>query len=629
MDLSKIKSFTEAKWQNIKSWFSKKENVIPLLFFIIPVIAVVLKSAILQGFIQNEENFRSLDISIAYWGTKEYWLQYLGFALIFFSFGYIFKGMGRIFYMIIINILLTILIITDLWYFRGGFLTLPSVLILTQTANLEGLGGSILSMISLWDIILILDIISIIFMAVKYRNILKTSKRNIKVFLVLFIASVAYVSWIPFNLYVLGNDKVKGHYYYSGYTPVDTAKYISPIGYHIVDAVNVYKDSQPYIFTEEDLQNINSYYELKNENLPDNEYFGKFKGKNLLIIQVESLENFVINQSINGKEITPNLNRYAKEGIYFPNIHEQVNEGTSSDADLMVNTSILPLRKGSTFFRYPGNTYNSLPKILERHSYNPISIHSDPAAFWNYSQALKGIGYEKVTSSVDFVMDEQINIGISDESYFKQVLPKIKELKEPFAAYTVTLTNHGPFTFPDEKRKLDLQGELKNNLMGDSFETIHYSDEQIGKFLDALDKEGLLDNTVVAIFGDHNGVHKYYNNDIDKLSNPEPWFTTEGPATMPLIIYDKTQTISETIDTIGGQIDILPTLLYCLGIDKSEYENTALGRNLLNTNRSYAILNDGSIVGNVTPEEEKVFSKVLDISDKMIRGNYFKDKVSE
>ena len=625
MESNNFKAIASNKFKQFKQWFSKKENIIPLLFFIIPVITIVLKGAALQGFIQNS-NAYSFNISEAFWESKEYISYYLGFTLVFLSFGYIFKGTGRIFYMLIINILITILIITDLAYFRG-FSSVPSILIVTQTANLDNLGGSILSMFSPWDIIFVIDIIALIIYAIIYRGILKNSKRNLKAFIPVFLIPFLYVAWIPFNVFVMGNKEVSKGWMYENYDPTDTVKYLSPIGYHLFDIYNVYKDSKPYEYTEEDLENINNYMQLKNENLPDNEYFGKFKGKNLLIIQVESLESFVIGQSINGKEITPNLNKYIQNGIYFPNINEQVNHGTSSDSDLMVNTSVLPLRTGSTFFRYPGNTYNSLPKILARNGYDPISIHSDKPSFWNYAQGLRGIGYEKFVDQNSFEMDEIINMGLTDESYFKQVIPMIKELKQPFSAYTITLTNHGPFTFPDEKKQLGIEGELSKNLMGNFLETVHYTDTEIGKFLDELDKEGLLDNTVVAIFGDHNGVHKYYNADIEALSNPEPWFFTEGAATIPLILYDKTQTIGKTFDTIGGQIDIMPTLLYALGIDKNEYEGTALGRNLLNTNRSYAILTNGEFVGTVTEEEKQIFSKILDLSDKMIRGDYFKDKI--
>ena len=104
-----------------------------------------------------------------------------------------------------------------------------------------------------------------------------------------------------------------------------------------MDIINVYKDSKPYELTEEENDQINQYYNWKNENLPDNEYAGISENKNLIVIQVESLESFVLGKEINGKKITPVMDELIQKGLYFPNIYEQVNEGTSSDSDLMVN----------------------------------------------------------------------------------------------------------------------------------------------------------------------------------------------------------------------------------------------------------------------------------------------------
>lgn len=143
--------------------------------------------------------------------------------------------------------------------------------------------------------------------------------------------------------------------------------------------------------------------------------------------------------------------------------------------------------------------------------------------------------------------------------------------------------------------------------------------------MELLDKEGILDNSLVVIVGDHTGVHKYYNHGINQLSQKEAWYLDDGNPIVPLIIYDKDIKEAKTFETIGGQIDIMPTMLYLLGIDKSLYENTALGRNLLNTNRSYAVLTNGTIKGeNLSAEDEERIKSSLDLSDKMIRANYFK-----
>ncbi|MGG7145026.1 LTA synthase family protein [Clostridium nigeriense] len=596
-----------------------------ILLFLIPFVAIILKCIIFQGFVANEDPY-SLNFSLGLTSAKSFINYYYAFTLIFLSFSLLFKGKGRVIYLFLIDILVTALIFLDLGYFRG-FLTMPSALLLTQTANLDNMGGTISSMFSNMDFLLLIDFVVLgIFVFFTRKSYTKVKRRAPITFLVILISSILFIAYVPFNLHILKNEDVKNGYLFSNYDPTNTAMYFSPIGYHIFDIYNVYKDSKPYELTKEDTTQINEFFAQK-ENLPDNEYAGMLEGKNLLVIQVESLESFIIGKEVNGQKITPVLSNLINTGLYFPNIYEQVNEGTSSDSDLMINTSMFPLRRGSTFFRYPSTTYNSLPNLLEEMNYDTIAIHPDKGSFWNYVNGLKGIGFNHFVDYYSFNVDEEIGLGISDESYFRQVVPMIKELKEPFYTFTVTLTSHGPFDLPEEKRVLGLDDELDNSELGGYFESIKYTDTQIGTFLELLDKEGLLDNTVVVIEGDHTGVHKYYNSSIEKLSNKEEWYLDDGNHTVPFIIWSKDMKESKTFDTIGGQVDIMPTLLYLLGVDNDKYINTALGRNLLNTNKSFAVLTNLDVVGeNLTDEEKELYKNIVELSDKMIRSNYLSKK---
>lgn len=601
-----------------------KDTLIKVCLFLIPLIGIVLKGVFLQGFIRNDNPY-SFSFSLGYSKANSFIYYYFCFALIFLSFSLLFKSKGRIIYLFIIDILFTILTLVDVMYFRG-FLTVPSVLIFSQTANLDNLGGTVMSMMSPLDIIFVLDLIVLsIYVFFTRKTYRKSPKRAKSTFLVLFIIPLLFIGYVPFNLYALKNEDVKNAYIFDGYDPTNTMQYFSPIGYHIIDLITVYRDSKPYSLTEEDKSSFEEFYKWKNENLPTNEYAGTSKDKNLIIIQVESLESFIIGKEYNNKKITPVLDDLINKGIYFPNIYEQVNEGTSSDCDLMINASILPLRRGSTFFRYPNTTYNSMPKILENIGYETASIHPDKGSFWNYANALKGgIAFENFLDYFSFNVNEEIGMGISDKDYFEQVVPKLKDFKTPFYAHTITLTNHGPFTLPENLRTFSLESELNLSEMGGYIESVNYTDAQIGMFLALLDKEGILDNSVIAIVGDHTGVHKYYNHNIEQLSEKEDWFLYDGNPTVPFIIYDKSYNEGKTFETIGGQIDVMPTLLYALGIDSDKYENTAIGRNLLNTERDYAVLTDGTVKSkNLHPNDEEIIKSSLDISDKIIRGNYF------
>jgi phosphoglycerol transferase MdoB-like AlkP superfamily enzyme len=135
-------------------------------------------------------------------------------------------------------------------------------------------------------------------------------------------------------------------------------------------------------------------------------------------------------------------------------------------------------------------------------------------------------------------MDEVIFLGLSDGSFFNQIKDKIIKQKTPFYNFTVTLTSHSPFEMPPKHKKLKLDNTIQNTIIGDYFQSIKYTDSCIGTFLDELDKSGVLDNTVVVLYGDHDSVHKYFNDEVHKIKPSEDWWL-ENDTKVPLIIYEK------------------------------------------------------------------------------------------
>lgn len=606
-----------------KSLFIKnKKDFICKFALYSPLILVVFKSIFLQAYVYNDNPY-GINFGEAFVGSIKYSLFYLAFPLLFFSFTFLMKGKSRLIYLGTLNVLFSALMIFDITYYRG-FYTFPSIMLVQQTANLNNMGGTILSMFSPYDILFILDIFIWLFIVIKYRNLLiENIDKNKKLFYISISYSLLVTLAAPINYYVFDNKDCVNSDVIKITNANNNVRVWGPIGYHLQDLLVVYDESKPYTLDDEEKIKLDKYFEYKNENLPNNEYFGIFKDYNLLVIQVESLESFVLKKDYDGQKITPVIDTLIDTGLYFPNIYEQVNEGTSSDSDLMVNTSMYPLRRGSTFFREADTKYNSLPNILEKHNYDTYAIHPDNGNFWNYRKGHEGIGFNTFWDESTFDYDEQLILGLSDESFFRQIAPRINDMKEPFYTFAVTLTNHCPFNLPLEKRELILDPELEENKMGGYLQCVNYTDTQIGKFLSELDKSGVLDNTLVAIVGDHAGIHKYYNQDINSLSDPKDWFLYDGTPRIPMILWSKNITTPKTFDTIGGQIDIMPTLLYSLGIEGKEYENTALGRNLLNTNKSFAITRDNTFHGldNLSPEEKQLQHEILDLSDKIIRSN--------
>ena len=588
------------------------------MFIIYTLIAIVLKSIIFEGFTlnKNADNFY-LALSFIYTLPKLYY--YITFAGIFISFAFLLKGRVRIWSLFIFNMLVSILLLIDLWYFRG-FGTMTSVHLLSQTSNLDNLSGSIISFIKFNDCIFVIDLFVLLVIIIWKGRLFTNYARSFKRFLITFLISVVIIGVIPFRSNILGiPDK------YATFSMLDaniTTYNLSPIGYHLMNAYKYFTEDAYKTLTVDEQEKIKKWYAENNkQQLPDNKYKAMMKGKNLIILQLESTESFPLKREIDGQEITPNINKLLNNSISFTNVLEQVNLGTTSDAEFMLNTSIYPMRDGSVFFRYPYNKYASLPKLLEGNGYNTLSVHPDKGSYWNWMIAHANIGFSHSFDSSSFVHDETIGMGISDGTFLRQLVEKLKVEKQPFYNFSITLSNHAPFELPQEFRELKLSTDMDKSVVGGYLQGIRYVDTQIGKFIDNLRAANMLDNTVIVLVGDHEGIHKYYQGEVEATKDLPDWIKDNGKR-VPFIIYNPSLEKTE-ISNIGGQVDVMPTLLYLMGVDESKYTNSAMGINLLKTHKDYAVLRDGKIVGKPSDAEISHATEALEISDLIIKSDYF------
>ena len=600
---------------------SKGLNFLKDALWFYTLFAILCKSIILLSFVLNESHSK-IDLSKAFVFGPNMGI-YFSFIIVLLAFSFLFKNKGRMWYVISINFVVSILFIFDLWYYRG-YGTFLSVHQLNQASNLDNLSDSILSMARSIDIIFIIDIVLLVTFTILNKKVYSKVNKNLFAFILLLILSISYITFVHYKVDIWEEGK-KEVFLRICWTPNQTISNISPIGYHIYDTYTYWQESKQIVLKKEDEEKIANWFEAKKENLPDNKYKSIFKDKNLIFIQVESLENFVVKQKIDNQEITPNLNKLLKNSLYFTDFYEQVSNGTSSDADLMANTSVYPIKRGSTFFRYPYNTYNSLPVMLKELGYSTLAAHPDKGAYWNWMEALKSFGFEKCIDDSNFIKDESIGLGISDRSYLRQLEPLIVQQKQPFYTFFVTLTSHGPFDLPQEYRTLNINKKLDETKMGGYFQSIHYTDDEIGKFISKLKEDGILDNTVLVIYGDHTGVHKYYADELEGIECAESWWEGNN-LRVPFIIYNS-GIQGEEIKTSGGQIDMLPTVAYLMGIDDKKLENTAMGRNLLKTKKDFAISANREYIGTKIDEKTTEHDlEGLDIADLIIGSDYFSTK---
>jgi lipoteichoic acid synthase len=539
---------------------------------------------------------------------------YLCWAAIITAPSLLFSGKAQFWFLLLLDAGVSTISVIDLWFFRA-YWKFTSVYHLYELVNLRHLSSAIVGFIHTSDFLLFLDVIVLSLVYRHFRKRLKL-KRGFVGFLFVTFASLGYLFY--FNK---TQQPDSDSFFSIRWVPVETISVLSPLGYHVCDLFS-YVERKEISLTPEERKQISAWYEQNKDDSPPNRYKGLFRRCNLILLQCESLENFVIGKSIDGQEIAPALNRLKRNSFYFPNIVEQVGDGTSIDAEFMVNTSVYPLQVGSISLLYPQNAYNSLPFLFRKRGYRTADIHPDPGAYWNWMELMKAAGMSDCLDASRFQMDEEINLGLSDGSFLRQAVPILTNLPQPFYAYMITLTNHCPYDLPEKFRELKLAKELDQTEIGGYLQSVHYMDKQIGIFLSRLGEAGLLKNTVVGLFGDHCGIHKFSGDALAAMSeNQKAWM--ENGNRIPLLIY-KSDLKGEQIDKIGGEIDILPTLGYLMGIEEKELEKTAMGRSLLKTRRSFAVLNDGTFVSSNPDDNLKAHAlKGLDIADKIIRSNYF------
>lgn len=310
-----------------------------------------------------------------------------------------------------------------------------------------------------------------------------------------------------------------------------------------------------------------------------------FQKPNFVLIELESFSRFLINHKVDGQEITPNLNRMAQQGIYFKNFLSVMEYGGTSDVEFATLCSLYPLTDAPVASRCVNNVHiHSILHELKNLGYHSAFFHANRGAFWNRHIWAKKYGFDKSYFKPDFKLDEIIGMGLSDHSFLQQCIPEILTLPQPFLCYLVTLTLHYPFNLKPEYRTLDI-GSSGNEILDNYFQAVHYVDEAIGTFIDDLRRHGLLENTIIFVFGDHEadlGGHTIYEKLYSDLGDSDKFMLRDR---IPLIIWAENNLKPRVISNYASHIDIGPTVLYLSG--SSGNIRGFLGNNLLSNSPKY------------------------------------------
>ncbi len=359
------------------------------------------------------------------------------------------------------------------------------------------------------------------------------------------------------------------------FSPDQTVQEIGILNYSIGDMIGAL--SRATAVTPSDVQFVRSTLASKPA-VTTGRYFGIARGDNLIFVQVESLDASVIGQTVGGQEITPNLNRLAREGLYFDDYYTQVGPGNTADAEFVTLDSLYPLANTVAFIDFAHDTYAALPDLLVRNGYHTYALHGDVPNFWNRANMYPSLGYEDQISKSSFTATETGFETLPDDDFLSQSAQKLAAAQDPFMATVITLSSHTPFIIPEQYQALQFTDDSGfTSKQEDYLQSIHYADGALGAFIAELKSNGVYDRSLIAIYGDH-GSSTY----VGGILGGSRTLATLDNSRVPLILLSRALNAKKhgSVSTPGSHLDLYPTVANLLGIKPP---STVFGQDLLST----------------------------------------------
>ena len=517
------------------------------------------------------------------------------------KFGYI--------YLNVIYTLVTLIICADYLYYTYS----TNFLSFYQLVNLQyskEITSGLTSIINIKDIcIFFIDNVVIIILSIfAYKKLRKTSYNN------KILKTILIVMIIILNIYVVKN-KINDIYASKGYNKSLIVQDASIYYYH-------YEDAKDYILSqikkeEIDKERLEEIYtnliERKEENT---EYTGIAKDSNVIILQLESLNEYVINKKINGKEIMPNLNKFFNENIYCTDMYNQ-GLGTTADSEFEMENSLYPLENGYVFQKYYDNKWFDIYTKLRKNGYYTSFMHPNTSTFWNREEVYKkGYNIDEYNDINSLQNIERAGGFYSDEGFFKEAVYLMNSYENKFCTTLVSVTTHIPFYLDGVSNldeKLTITEEDLNIFENETFRnyliSCNFVDYAFGEFLEELQNAGLMENSILVVYGDH-GAGIEANTDLEKLyseNNLEYTQIEDKIKDVHIPFGIKVPNIKDNINIQRSvsKIDIKPTILDLLGIK----DNFSLGKSIF-TNKDYSFIKG---LGFITSENycinEKLYNR--------------------
>src|SRR5690625_2534638 len=475
-------------------------------------------------------------------------------------------------FIIIIHSFMSLLLYANVVFYRfnSDFITLP---VLTQTSNFGSLGSSIANLIQWTDVFYALDIIILSILFSRSRQIWSSERMKVKQPLLIILTGVLVFS-INLGLAEADRPQLLKRTFDRNYI----VKYLGAYNFTIYDALqNVKTSTERVLADSSDIIEVQNYTNNKYVQ-PNEELFGVGKGKNIIKIHLESFHSFLIDYELHGEEVTPFINSlvhdHADEFTYYENFFHQTEQGKTADAEFILDNSLYGLPQGAAFVTKGKNTYQALPAILQQEQgYTSAVLHGDSKSFWNRDEIYKQLGVDYFFDEAYYDMSEErvIGYGLKDKPFFKESMPILEAMEQPFYAHMMTLTHHHPYLIDEEDATID-PAETNDGSVDRYFQTARYLDEALEQFFNDLKEADLYDDSIILIYGDHYGISDNHLRALSELFEEEitPYKYAELQR-VPFMIRIPGVEGNGTVEEYAGQIDVMPTLLHLLGIKAQDY----------------------------------------------------------
>ncbi|WP_028608361.1 LTA synthase family protein [Paenibacillus harenae] len=507
-------------------------------------------------------------------------LKEIPFVLIVYCLIEWFASKRKLHYYLIANLVMTLILFAVIMYYKY-YGVIVTYLALQQVNQVTAVKNSVFSLMDPYYLLIFIDIIIMAVILFRKKKAVNWKKENSKkeskrLVVALFSISVALCLFNILPNRASMNEIVKAEQ--MGILNYEAYMIFSKKEIEYVD---------PNQITQ---QKINAVKKTEQPATP--QLWQKAAGKNVIILQMESFQNFLVNLKIDGQEITPNINKLVNENYYFKHFYQQVGQGNTSDAEFVVNTSLYIPPHGAATMEYADKELPSLPKLLKSQGYDTSTYHTNVVEFWNRGDLYKSLGFDRYYDQKFFGTEDTIFFGSSDEHLYAKTaeeLDRISKTGKPFYSHVISMTAHHPYTIPEDKYKMTLPERYEGTFVGDYIRSQNYADYALGLFIEDLKERGIWDNSLILLYGDHLGLPIYSLDRDDKDLMAEIYGREYGYTDMiniPLVVASTGVTEPKVFDQLGGQVDIMPTIANLLGIALDDH--IYFGQDLFN--QTYNVL---------------------------------------